>query len=92
MCIRSYQAFHAPGGDGPLLLISAGSGLAALRPHILEALPSQRPVWLVYGERHGDRQSHLCRELQTWYVSGQLYRLNLAFSHPEAGEGQYVQT
>jgi len=89
--VRPNDAFRAPAGDGPLLLVGAGSGLAALRPHILEALASDRPAWLVYGERHCDVDSQLCRELQAWHVGGQLYRLNLALSHPQPGQGRYVQ-
>ncbi len=89
--IKPNHAFHAPAGDSPLLLIGAGSGLAGLRPHVLEAARSRRPVWLVYGERRSDSHGRLCRELQAWHLDGGLYRLNLAFSHPDAGQGQYVQ-
>lgn len=89
--VRPNHTFRAPDGNGPLLLVGAGSGLAGLRPHILEATTAKRPVWLVYGERHGDSQGRLCRELQNWHLAGHLYRLNLAFSHPDAGQGHYVQ-
>lgn len=89
--IKPNEAFHTPAGEGPLLLIGAGSGLAGLRPHILEALAAGRPVWLMYGERHSDSHNDLCRELQAWHLDGKLYRFNLALSHPEAGQGRYVQ-
>jgi len=91
MRVKSNPAFHACGGDAPLLLIGAGSGLAGLRPHILEARQAGRPAWLLYGERHADSHNHLCRELRDWHLSGKLYRFNLALSHPEAGRGRYVQ-
>ena len=91
MRIRANAAFHAPAGKTPLLLVGAGSGLAGLRPHILEAQAAGRPTWLMYGERHADSHNSLCRELQAWHLSGKLYRLNLALSHPEAGRGYYVQ-
>lgn len=89
--IRHHEAFHAPVDKCPLLLIGAGSGLAGLRPHILEAAEVRRPVWLVYGERHIDRDNRLCRELQSMHQSGRLYRLNLAFSRFEDGHSYYVQ-
>lgn len=88
--IRAHVPFHAPDQDGPLLLVGAGSGLAGLRPHILEASETSRPVWLIYGERHSDRDSAQCRELNAWHREGALYRFNLALSHPEA-MGAYVQ-
>lgn len=89
--LRSNKAFHDPGGDGPLLLIGAGSGFAGLRPHILEALETKRPAWLLYGDKHCESHSHLCREMQAWHLNGVLYRSNLAFSHPDPGQGRYVQ-
>ncbi len=89
--IRSHEAFRAPASEGPLLLVGAGSGLAGLRPHVLEAALRRQPVWLIYGERHSDGDSVLCRELNAWHRNGTLYRFNLALSRPEAGEGAYVQ-
>ncbi len=89
--IKPNDAFRAPAGDGPLLLVGAGSGLAGLRPHILEALGAKQPAWLIYGERHGDSHGHSCRELQAWHRDGSLYRFNLALSCPEGGQGRYVQ-
>jgi sulfite reductase (NADPH) flavoprotein alpha-component len=91
MRIKSNRAFHAPAGQEPLLLVGAGSGLAGLRPHILEAREAGRPTWLLYGEKQADSHNLLCRELQAWHLGGKLYRLNLALSHPEAGKGRYVQ-
>jgi sulfite reductase (NADPH) flavoprotein alpha-component len=89
--VRAHAPFHAPAAEGALLLVGAGSGLAGLRPHILEARPRRQPVWLIYGERHSDRDNALCRELNAWHREGRLYRFNLALSRPEAGEGAYVQ-
>jgi len=89
--IRSNETFHAPAGEGPLLLVGAGSGLAGLRPHILEALGAKQPAWLIFGERHTDSHDPPCRELQAWHVDGRLYRLNLALSRPDADRGRYVQ-
>jgi len=89
--VRVHAPFHAPAAEGPLLLIGAGSGLAGLRPHILEAAQRRQPVWLIYGERQPDRDNALCRELNAWHREGTLYRFNLALSRADAGEGAYVQ-
>ncbi|ESQ91269.1 nitric oxide synthase [Asticcacaulis sp. AC460] len=82
--VKAHRNFHAPDGDDPVLLIAAGSGLAGLRAHIRQATT---PGWLVYGERHPVRDGALCAEAQ----SLPLKRLDLAFSQPDGGDGQYVQ-
>jgi sulfite reductase (NADPH) flavoprotein alpha-component len=87
--VKAHKGFRAPEGEGPVLLIGAGSGLAGLRAHILEAAP--RPRWLVFGERHPVKDAALTEALVAWQQSGVLSRLDLAFSRPDAGEGQYVQ-
>ena len=86
--LKSHQGFHAPQGDGALLLIGAGSGLAGLRPHILQ---SKRRTWVVYGERHPLRDGALVRELEALKGDGTIARLSLAFSQPDNGETRYVQ-
>ena len=87
--IKSHKGFHMPEGDGPLLLIGAGSGLAGLRAHILQA--QARKVWLIYGERHPEHDGALADEMKIWCDEGRLAHLDLAFSRPDDGEGQYVQ-
>ncbi len=87
--IKRHKGFHAPDGDGPLLLIGAGSGLAGLRPHVLGA--RRRKTWLVYGERHPQRDGALVSPLEAWRADGTIDRLALAFSQPDHGHGRYVQ-
>jgi sulfite reductase (NADPH) flavoprotein alpha-component len=87
--LKSHKNFHAPAGDGPLLLIGAGSGLAGLRAHILAA--PDRSIWLVYGERHPHRDVALPDEARNWLAQGKLSRLSLAFSLSDDGEKTYVQ-
>lgn len=89
--VKSHKGFHMPEGDGPLLLIGAGSGLAGLRAHILQAQTEARKVWLIYGERHPAHDGALADEMKIWRDEGRLARLDLAFSRPDHGEGQYVQ-
>jgi sulfite reductase (NADPH) flavoprotein alpha-component len=87
--VKSHAPFHDPSGGGPLLLIGAGSGLAGLRAHLLSA-PQRRP-WLIYGERHPQRDAALAAEAKAWLAEGKLSRLDLAFSRPDTGEAAYVQ-
>ncbi len=87
--LKSHKGFHAPEGNGPLLLIGAGSGLAGLRPHIQES--RRRQTWVVYGERHPIRDGALVAPLDTWRQDGAITRLTLAFSQPDGGAGRYVQ-
>ena len=87
--LKSHKAFHAPAGDGPLLLIGAGSGLAGLRAHILAS--RRRRPWLIYGERHPVRDGALVAEAQGWLSARALSRLSLAFSQAGDGTKTYVQ-
>jgi sulfite reductase (NADPH) flavoprotein alpha-component len=89
--LKSHRNFHAPEGEGPLLLIGAGSGLAGLRAHILQAAKTGRPVWLIYGERHPVRDGALTEAMTTWRDEGTLQALDIAYSRPDDGKGRYVQ-
>jgi sulfite reductase (NADPH) flavoprotein alpha-component len=89
--LKSHDGFHTPPGSGPLLLIGAGSGLAGLRPHILQACAARRPCWLIYGERSPATDGALCEEMRAWQADSTLLRLDLAFSAPANGPGRYVQ-
>ena len=87
--LKSHKAFRAPAGDGPLLLIGAGSGLAGLRAHILAS--RRRRPWLIYGERHPVRDGALIAEARDWLATRALSRLSLAFSQAGDGTKTYVQ-
>lgn len=87
--IKSHKGFHAPAGNGPVLLIGAGSGLAGLRPHILQL--RRREAWVIYGERHPRRDGALVGELEAMRAQGTLSRLSTAFSQPDDGPSLYVQ-
>ena len=89
--LRDHSPFHAPAGKGPILLIAAGSGLAGIRPHLIECTRTGRPVWLILGERRPDIDARITAEAQGWHAQGQLARLDLAYSRDPSGEGRYVQ-
>ncbi|HEX7821978.1 MAG TPA: NADPH cytochrome P450 oxidoreductase family protein [Sphingobium sp.] len=89
--LRDHAPFHAPSGDGPLLLIAAGSGFAGVRPHAIQAMRAGRPVWLILGERRPDMDAATMAEAQEWADAGRIARLDLAYSRLGEGRGRYVQ-
>ncbi|MET0364955.1 MAG: NADPH cytochrome P450 oxidoreductase family protein [Sphingobium sp.] len=89
--LRDHAPFHAPSGDGPLLLVAAGSGFAGIRPHAIEAMRAGRPVWIILGERRPDVDARITAEAQAWRAEGRLARLDLAYSRLAGGQGRYVQ-
>ncbi|MDC7676407.1 NADPH cytochrome P450 oxidoreductase family protein [Asticcacaulis machinosus] len=89
---KSHKNFHTPEGDGPLLLIAAGSGLAGLNAHIdARVLSGRKANWVVYGERHPIRDGALCKALTARVQAGELSDLTLCFSRPDSGKRIYVQ-
>lgn len=92
MRLKPHEVFHAPAGKGPVLLVGAGSGLAGLRPHILEAHAAGRTTWVIYGERHPVLDGKLCDDLRQLQHEGTVRQLDFAFSRPDVGSGHYVQS
>ena len=75
----------------PLILIGNGSGIAGLRGHLKSrVLAGQLRNWLIFGERNAAHDFHYREEIEGWHASGDLPRLDLAFSRDQA-ERTYVQ-
>ncbi|KAB0326299.1 sulfite reductase subunit alpha [Janthinobacterium sp. PLB04] len=75
----------------PLILIGNGSGIAGLRGHLKSrVMAGQRRNWLIFGERNLAHDFHYREEIERWHASGDLPRLDLAFSRDQA-ERTYVQ-
>ncbi len=90
--VKTHTNFHLPKGNGPVLFIGAGSGLAGLRAHLLAAMAAGRRCWMIYGERNPVTDGGACDELIAWQDAGKLERLDLAFSSVSDGkQGRYVQ-
>ncbi|WP_394234692.1 PepSY domain-containing protein [Pseudomonas anguilliseptica] len=89
--VRRNSAFHAPDDDRPLILIGNGTGLAGLRS-LLKAriIAGHRQNWLLFGERNAAHDFYCQAQLQGWLASGELARLDLAFSRDQAAK-VYVQ-
>jgi sulfite reductase (NADPH) flavoprotein alpha-component len=89
--VRRNSSFHLPSEPAPMILIGNGTGLAGLRS-LLKARIAQgeQRNWLLFGERHAAHDFHCADELKGWLATGDLARLDLAFSRDQA-EKVYVQ-
>ncbi|MHA6197155.1 PepSY domain-containing protein [Pseudomonas wadenswilerensis] len=89
--LRRNSGFHLPAEPAPMILIGNGTGLAGLRSLLKARIASgEQRNWLLFGERNRG-QDFLCGdELQSWLASGDLARLDLAFSRDQAHK-VYVQ-
>ena len=90
--LRQHKRFRLEGNaQRPLILIGNGSGIAGLRGHLKSrVLAGQRRNWLIFGERNAAHDFHYREEIEGWHASGDLPRLDLAFSRDQA-ERTYVQ-
>nr|WP_314481242.1 sulfite reductase flavoprotein subunit alpha [uncultured Pseudomonas sp.] len=89
--LRRNSGFHAHKGSAPMILIGNGTGLAGLRSLLQARInDGERDNWLLFGERNRDHDLLCGEQLQGWLASGDLARLDLAFSRDQA-EKIYVQ-
>ena len=89
--VRRNSGFHAPEADCPLILIGNGTGLAGLRSLLKQRIGAgQSRNWLLFGERNATHDFYCREELDGWLASGELARLDLAFSRDQAAK-VYVQ-
>ncbi|MBX9713037.1 MAG: sulfite reductase flavoprotein subunit alpha [Pseudomonadaceae bacterium] len=89
--LRRNSGFHAPEADCPLILIGNGTGLAGLRSLLKQRIGAgQSRNWLLFGERNAAHDFYCREELDSWLASGELARLDLAFSRDQAAK-VYVQ-
>ena len=89
--VRRNSGFHLPAEPCPLILLGNGTGLAGLRSLLKARIAKgQQRNWLFFGERNAAHDFHCREELQGWLASGDLARLDLAFSRDQA-QKVYVQ-
>jgi sulfite reductase (NADPH) flavoprotein alpha-component len=89
--LRRNSAFHLPAAPAPMVLIGNGTGLAGLRSLIKARIAGgETRNWLLFGERNRAHDLLCGAELQSWLGTGELARLDLAFSRDQA-EKVYVQ-
>lgn len=89
--VRRNSAFHAPDDARPVILIGNGTGLAGLRSLLKARIVAGHTAnWLLFGERNAAHDFYCQAELQGWLATGDLARLDLAFSRDQAAK-VYVQ-
>jgi sulfite reductase (NADPH) flavoprotein alpha-component len=89
--LRRNSSFHLPSEPVPMILLGNGTGLAGLRSLLKARIAEgQTRNWLLFGERNVAHDFYCREELQGWLASGDLARLDLAFSRDQA-EKIYVQ-
>ncbi|MEQ7920677.1 sulfite reductase flavoprotein subunit alpha [Xanthomonas sp. WHRI 1810A] len=89
--VRRNSGFHLPTEPVPLILIGNGTGLAGLRSLLKARIAQgQQRNWLLFGERNEAHDFHCGAELQGWLMTGELERMDLAFSRDQP-EKVYVQ-
>lgn len=83
--IRANPNFRAPDDGRPLILIGNGTGIAGLRALLRERVQMGRHRnWLLFGERSAAHDFYYGNEIRGWLESGQIERLDLAFSRDQA--------
>lgn len=83
--LRRNSGFHLPETAAPMILIGNGTGLAGLRSLIRARVNAgEQRNWLLFGERNRAHDLLCGDELQGWLQSGDLARLDLAFSRDQA--------
>lgn len=88
--LRPNPNFHPP-GDGPQLLIGAGTGLAGLRAHLkYRQAKKLDDAWLLFGERGQKTDLYYADEIAAWQADGTLARTDLVFSR-DSQPKRYVQ-
>lgn len=89
--VRRNSSFHVPTEPVPMILIGNGTGLAGLRSLLKARIArGEKRNWLLFGERNAAHDLHCGSELQGWSASGDLARIDLAFSRDQA-QKIYVQ-
>jgi sulfite reductase (NADPH) flavoprotein alpha-component len=89
--VRRNSSFHLPDDPRPVILLGNGTGLAGLRSLLKGRIANgQSRNWLLFGERNLAHDFHCGDQLKAWLASGELTRLDLAFSRDQA-EKIYVQ-
>lgn len=91
--VRRHSSFRlGDSAERPLILIGNGSGLAGLLGHVRARIAWQQgDQWLIFGERSPVHDALLDQQLQGWLRSGQLARLDRAWSRDGDNPRRYVQ-
>lgn len=80
--VQKNKRFKLPAADKDILMIGPGTGIAAFRSFISErdATGATGKNWLFFGEEHFVSDFLYQTEIQNWFETGVLTKVNLAFS------------
>jgi sulfite reductase (NADPH) flavoprotein alpha-component len=88
--LRPNPNFQPP-GEGPMILIGAGTGMAGLRAHLLHRQHKKiGGAWLLFGERSVAHDLYYADDIRAWQADGTLEKTDLVFSRDTAPK-RYVQ-
>jgi sulfite reductase (NADPH) flavoprotein alpha-component len=90
--VHPNNQFRLPEEDKNIIMIGPGTGIAPFRSFIAErdATGASGKNWLLFGEQHFATDFLYQTEIQNWYETGVLTKVNLAFSRDQE-QKVYVQ-
>ncbi|MEP7279384.1 MAG: flavodoxin domain-containing protein [Bacteroidota bacterium] len=90
--VQKNKRFRLPASDKDIIMIGPGTGIAPYRSFLAErdAVGAAGRNWLFFGEQHFTTDFLYQTEIQNWFVTGVLTKVNLAFSRDQP-EKIYVQ-
>ncbi|HUS01637.1 MAG TPA: flavodoxin domain-containing protein [Chitinophagaceae bacterium] len=90
--VQKNKRFRLPADDMDIIMIGPGTGIAAFRSFLAErdAKNATGKNWLFFGEQHFVTDFLYQTEIQNWFETGVLTKVNTAFSRDQP-EKIYVQ-
>lgn len=90
--VQPNKRFRLPAENKDIIMVGPGTGIAAFRSFLAErdATGATGRNWLFYGDQHFTTDFLYQTEIQNWYETGVLTKINLAFSRDQK-EKIYVQ-
>ena len=90
--IQPNKRFRLPAENKDIIMVGPGTGIAPFRSFLAErdATGASGKNWLFFGDQHFVSDFLYQTEIQNWFETGVLSKVNLAFSHDQK-ERIYVQ-
>jgi len=90
--VQPNKRFRLPAENKDIIMVGPGTGIAAFRSFLAErdATGASGRNWLFFGEQHFASDFLYQTEIQNWFETGVLNKVNLAFSRDQQ-EKIYVQ-
>ena len=83
--VQTNKRFRLPAENKDIIMVGPGTGIAAFRSFLAErdATGATGKNWLFFGEQHFASDFLYQTEIQNWYETGVLTKVNLAFSRDQ---------